>query len=587
MYNKYYQDELTFLREQGAEFARAYPKIAHMLSETGSDPDVERLLEGFAFLTGRVRQKLDGEMSELTGNLIGLLWPHYLRPVPSMSILQFDIGGRSLGETHTIPRGTTVDSARVEGTRCRFKTCYDTTIYPFSLDEVELAVPLSEPAHLRLQFSVTGGAQVDQLALNSLRLFLAGEPKISYALYLLLSNYTTKATFRALQANGVGREATVEKDAITPAGFADDEAILPYPLVSFPGYRLLQEYFALPEKYLFIDIGQLDVLSRLEIEDRFEIVVEFSRRPEDGVRVRKDNVQLYCTPVVNLFTGQADPLRVDHEKTEYLLRPQGSDRSHYEIYSVDKVVGWEQGTSEKVEYLPFFSFQHSLGPMNRTTEYYQVEIKPAVVARGTETYISFVTSEQSGVTPSTQTIAMDITATNRDLAEKLRLGEINVGTADSPSFADFRNITPVTSMITPPLAGGLFWRLISHLSLNYLSLLNPQNLRGILELYNFQALYDRQAARANELRLDGIKSLNATPDTHIFRGASVRGMKLEMEIDEDSFNGEGDLYLFASVLNRFFSLYVTMNSYSRLTVTGTRYSEVFTWAPLLGAQSLL
>jgi len=587
MYNKYYQDELTFLREQGAEFARAYPKIAHMLSETGSDPDVERLLEGFAFLTGRIRQKLEGELSEMTGSLIGLLWPHYLRPVPSMSILRFDADRRALSEAKTVERGATIESVPVDGTRCRFRTCFKTTIYPFNLEEVELAVPLSQPAHLRLRFSLTGGTDIHQLVLDHLRLFLAGEPKISYALYLWLCCYTTKVTFRAVHTGRVGQTATFGPETVTPVGFADDEAILPYPASSFPGYRLLQEYFALPEKFLFVDIHQLESLSSLDVEDRFEIVFEFSRRPDEAVRVRADNIRLFCTPVVNLFAGHADPLRIEHDKTEYLLRPQGTDRTHYEIFSIDRVVGWEQGTSDRREYLPFFSFKHSLGPTNQTTEYYQVEIKPAVVGRGTDTYISFVTGEQSGVVPPTQTIGVDITCTNRDLPEKLQVGDLKISTADSPAFADFNNITRVTPMIVPPLAGGLYWRLISHLSLNYLSLLNTRNLRGILELYNFQALYDRQAARANELRLDGIKKIDARPDTHLFLGSPVRGLAIGMEIDEESFAGEGDMYLFASVLDRFFNLYVTMNSYSRLTVKGTRYGEVFKWPPLLGAQSLL
>lgn len=587
MFNKYYQDELTYLREQGAEFARAYPRIAHMLAEGGTDPDVERLLEGFAFLSGRIRQKLDGELSELTSNLIGLLWPHYLRPVPSMSIVQFDAGQKTLTETKTIPRGTMLDSVPVEGTRCRFRTCYDTIIHPLVLEDVELVVPLSQPAHLRMRFALTGGAQIDRLALSSLRLFLAGETKISYALYLYLCHYATKVTYRAVHPDRPGQEVTLGKEAITPVGFADDEALLSYPAHAFPGYRLVQEYFALPEKFLFVDMHNLDQLAGLHIADRFEISVEFSRRPDDAVRARKDNLRLFCTPVVNLFASTADPLRVEFEKTEYLLRPQGADRTHYEIFSVDRVIGWEQGTSERREYLPFFSFSHSLGPTNQTTEYYQVEIRPAVVGRGTDTYISFVTGEQSGVAPPTPTIAVDITSTNRDLAEKLRVGDINEPTADTPAFVDFMNLTRVTPMITPPLTGGLFWRLISHWSLNYLSLMTIPNLRGVLELYNFQALYDRQAARASELRLDGIRALSTRPDTHLFHGSPLRGMAIDMEMDEDSFAGEGDLYLFASVLNRFFNLYATLNSYSRLTVKGTRHGEVYAWPPLLGAQPLL
>ncbi len=587
MYNKYYQDELTFLREEGAEFARAYPQVAHMLAEAGTDPDVERLLEGFAFLTARIRQRLDSELSELTNTMIGLLWPHYLRPLPAMTIMQFDGKAHALSDTKVVPRGTMIDSVPVEDTRCSFRTCYDTVLYPFELRGVELEVPLSKPAQLKLQFAVTGGADLSQLELSSLRLYLAGEPHISYALYRLLCREVRSVVFRAVHPDKVGREQTHPADIVTPVGFDDREALLPYPGSSFTGYRLLQEYFSLPEKFLFVDIGNLDSLGRLEIGETFEIVFEFAHAPKDTLRLKKDHIQLYCTPAVNLFATETVPLKIEHNKTEYLLRPQGKERSHYEIFSIDSVVGWEQGSADRREFEPFYSFRHELSDRTQGNDYYQIEVRPATVGRGTDTYISFVTGEQKLTSPAIQTIAIDITATNRDLPEQLHVGEIRVSTSDSPSFADFKNISPVLPSVPPPLMGGVFWRLISHLSLNYLSLVSVENLRGILELYNFRALHDRQAERAHQLRLAGLRKVTATPDSHLIRGSMMRGLAIDLELDEDSFAGDGDLYLFASILNVFFNLYVTINSYTRLTVKGIRTGEELSWPPLLGMQPIL
>jgi len=578
MFNKYYQDELTYLREMGQEFARAHPQVAHMLAETGTDPDVERLLEGFAFLTGRIRQRLDSELPELTHSLVSLLWPHYLRPLPALAIVQF-APRAALQDVQTIPRGTPLESDPVEGTRCRFRTTADVRLHPFSLDTLTLEVPLARPAALRLGFALGPQASLAAADLSPLRLFLHGEMPIVTLLYLWLVRHTRAVILRAGE-----KTVRLPAESVAAAGFDDREALWPYPPDAFAGYRLLQEYFALPERFFFVDVAGLSPLAELGVTDRFEIIIEFDQKPPDELRVKPGMLRLGCTPVVNLLNAKSAPVRVDHEKTEYRLRPDLANPQHHEIFSVDRVIGWEKGTVNEHEYEPFFSYEHT---RSNGGLYYQTRLRPATVGAGTDTYLAFSADTPSGLMPAIETITADLTCTNRNLPEKLRPGDIRVPTSESPGFAAFQSITRVTPSIAPPLEDRLLWHLMSHMSLNYLSLARVESLRSLLTVYNFPALIDRQAARTHELRLEGIAAVRARPDDMLRRGATYRGVAIELDLREDHFAGEGEMFLFASVLDRFFNLYATLNAYTRLTVRGLQKGTVYSWPPMLGQAPLV
>lgn len=585
MYNTYYQEELGFLREMGREFAAAHPAIAHMLEAAGADPDVERLLEGVAFLTGRVRQKLDDEIPELFQAIMALLWPHYLRPVPSTAVLQFMPMMEQLTGVVTIPRGTEVESIPVDGTSCRFRTCFDVEAAPIEVAAATLDTPMAQDAQFRLTIRAAGKASIPAIKLKRLRLYLADDVVRAASVYLYLLRYARWVELRNPANN---RHVRLPASAVRASGFARNEAILPYPSYSFDGYRLLQEYFTCPGKFLFIEFASLEKLALIEPTDRFEIVVPLSRRPEQELRVERDSFRPFCTPIVNLFRHAADGIRVDHTRTQYRVRPStsGAPPDHYEIYSLDKVVGLVQGEAQRREYPPLHAFQH-VGGVGKDMIYYQTRLVEAVVGEGTDTYISFVSASEENVVPPTETISIEVTASNRNLAARLKVGDVNVATSTSPEFARFRNITPVSRSLRPPLGKGLHWRLISHLSLNYLSLTSVEALRGILELYNYQALYDRQAARENVLRLEGIVALEARHGERLIRGSPVRGTILNLQMNEDNFAGEGDMYVFATVLNEFFALYASLNAFTELTVKGAKYGEVYHWPARLGQQAIL
>lgn len=607
MFNKYYQDELSFLREMGAEFAQANPKVANLLSDRSADPDVERLLEGFAFLAGQTRQKIEDELPELTHSLMGLLWPHYLRPVPSMTMIQFS-PAPEVDAVQRIPRGISIDSRPIEGTACRFRTAYDVDLAPIDLVDAELEAPMSAAHRLRLRFQLLNGVDMSQLNLNRLRLHIYGDPHVSYELFLRLRTQVSNVIIRPIIGGRARGEFALPPSVIEPVGYKPEESLLPYPEHCFSGYRILQEYFALPEKFLFVDVSGLEPLADMDVHDCFEILFEFKRPAETTIPVTANNFLLHCSPAVNLFEHDADPIRIDHTRTEYRVRPSGENLEHYEIFSVDEVVGFVPGTAERLDYEPFYTFSHFGGHAQRGRGYFQPRIRPmprpreddeeievyqlslqrdATVGHGTDTYLTFVAMDQSSAVPLAETISIGLTCTNRHLPERLNVGDIRVATGDSPEFATFHNIRKPTSSVHPPLDSGLHWRLISHLSLNFISLIDVEALRGILELYNLQAYYDQQAARENEQRLEGIEAIGMKPAEWIYQGAAIRGRAISMRMSEDHFAGEGDLYLFADVLSEFFALYASINSFTQLTVRGARRGEVYRWPRRLGQQIML
>jgi len=584
VYNKYYQDELSYLRELGREFAHAYPDAAQFIGEPGSDPDVERLLEGFSFLTARIRQKIDDELPELTHAILEMFWPHYLRPIPAMAIVQFEPLPQAAKEARTIPRGVELDSVPVDGTACRFRTAYETLLTPVTLQGLELRQ--ETPPSVRLRFRFAEGVGPKKFGADRIRLFLHGEAPVTRALYICLCRYLKSVTLRGTEGAGAGRPVVLGPEALTPIGFRPEDLLLPFPGTSFQGFRLLQEYFAFPAKFMFLDV-RMDRIAEIGEARAFEMQFDLTRLPEGMPSVSQANVLLNCTPVVNLFKHDGDPVRITHERTEYRLRPAGANSHHYEIYTIDKVTGNIQGNPKPRLYHAFFSFAHSLRPSGDDVSYYRARVEASPVGDGTDVYASFMNRDTGGKIPEVETVSFDLTCTNRQLPSKLKIGDLSVPTSSMPPIARFKNISRISPSVTPPVGGDLYWRLLSHLSLNYLTLVDIETFRGILLLYHFRALVDRPSEQALKQLLSGIKSLAATPSTRMMQGTPVRGIAVSLELDEENFAGEGELYLFSAVINEFLALYVTLNAFSQLTVKGTRYGETHQWPPRIGSRIIL
>lgn len=583
MFEKYYLGELQFLRELGDEFARAHPAAAHYLSGPSKDPEVERMLEGFAFLSARVRQKLDDEFPEITHGLFRLLWPHYLRPLPSMAILEFTPVMQALRQSQRIVRGTEVRSIDVEDTSCRFRTTSDVTIHPLSLDEVSVETRPTGSSRLRLVFRLHNQARAADLALDRLRLTFHGAPEVSRALYRHLCRDVEDA--RVVSGAGTldGPEVRAARLGIEPGGFADDEALLPWPAASMPGYRLLQEYVVLPEKFLCVDLVGLHALAGLDPSERFTVDIRFDRALAPALRPTRDDVKLFCTPVVNLFPHEADPIRLEGSQHEYRVRPSGTQPMHYEVFSVDRVCAYARGTGEGADLADFYDFT---APAEGAPPTWFLRQRPAVVDDRLDSWISFVDPDGAPVPLEAETVAVETTCTNRRLPEALRAGDVRVPSDSSPAFVQFRNLSVPTPSGAPSLGGDLPWRLVSHLALNYVPLASVDALRGVLELYHSHVQRDPRALRAHQRRLQGLSAVRSEPVDALVEGALLRGTAVTLEVLEDHFGGDGDLYLFATILNEFLSLHATMNTFTQVTVHGLQKGEVLAWPHRIGRELL-
>ncbi|SFI08820.1 type VI secretion system baseplate subunit TssF [Modicisalibacter xianhensis] len=587
MLNRYYREELNFLKLQGREFAAGNPGLSRFLSERSTDPDVERLLEGFAFLTGRLREKVEDEFPELTHSLIAMLWPNYLRPVPSMTILQFTPKWHALSETQYIPRGTSVQSIPVEGTQCRFRTSHGLALHPLEHAGIE-SQHSRDASVIELALNVHSDQPLNSLGIDGLRLHLGGDDYTARTLYLWLSHH-----LRRLELEVDGERRALSRDSLRPVGFAPEQSLLPYPRNAYQGYRILQEYLCFPRAFHFFDVMELGRQLPARPGQRLILRFVLSRTLPSDIRVRDEHVVLHCTPAINLFQHDADPIDYTGERSEYRIRPDSRQPSHHEVFSVDHVTGWlEQPTGkqrgELRRYVPFESFEHQIERgRDRIALYYRLRTRHSLRGDGFDHDIAFVRGDEQACLGAREAVSLSLTCSNRDLPERLAVGDICQPREDTPAFADVTNLTRPTPALRPALDGSLLWTLISNLSLNYLSLLDRDALCAVLRAYDFRALLDRQSERVAQRRLEGILAIDTQPIDRLHRGLPVRGLRSVMTLDPDAFGDEGALYLFGSVLARFFSLYASINSFHELEIINQSNRERYTWTSQPGQQPLM
>ena len=606
----YYERELTYVRRLGAEFAQKYPKIASRLQlEAGrcEDPHVERLIEAFALLAARVHLKLDDEFPEISQALLNLLFPHFLRPIPAATIVQFrrDPKQGKLTAGVTIPSGTTLYSKPVAGMPCKFRTVYDTTVWPIDVADARFLPPdrLDPPvksndavAALRVELAAQGGVPWAEMGLGALRFHLDAEGVIGHGLYELLLNNTVEVLLRDPDPKSRQRPIALPGGAVKAVGFDPAHALTPHPRRSFAAYRLLQEYFAFPAKFFFVEIEGLDVLNEAEFGPRVELVFLFSafertdrqEALEAGVSAR--NIRLGCAPAVNLFEQTAEPIALDQTRFEHQVIPNVRRRDDVEVFSVDRVTAAKPGSGATTDLEPFYAFRH--GAADRSQTVYWQTTRRAPYGRRAATDEVFMTLVNDSGRPRLgdfEVLTVRCTCTNGDLPSKLPFGDEKgdfdaEGAAAAPIIVALRK---PTRTIRPPLGQDVLWRLISHLSLNYLSIVEEGKgaLQEILRLYDFAGSVDASRQIAG---ISGLSSERKFSRVISENGISyVRGVKVEMELDEEQFVG-GGVYLFASIIEQFLGHYVTLNSFSQLRVTTRQRRESLReWAPRAGHRILL
>ena len=580
-----FRDELTYLRLQGREFARRNPQLAKFLGEQASDPDVERLLEGFAFLTAKLRLKIEDDFDELTHSLLQLLWPNYLRPTPSMTILRFDPVDRAITERQVLPKGMTVLSRPVDGVACQFRTCADLPIHPLCIDSV-VDEHTRDRSVVRVGLRTLSDQDLDRIDCDQLDLHLSGDDTTALTLYLWTARYLDE--LRIVVGDEVRR---LPAKNIEFPGFSEEDALLPYPRNVFDGYRILQEYFAFPKRFHYLRIRGLRSIWPAAAAQTASLEFHYSRPMPADVRLRASDIALHCVPAVNLFTHDAEPIILDGCSSDYPLVPSHGPPHAYEIFSIDRVGGSQAEGDQRGpsrEYTNFDSFQHEIERAHgRKALYFRARVDRSPVDDGLRHRIAFMRGDEDAYIGRRETISAELTCTNRQLPLALGAGDVCVRTQEIPAYATFTSLIAPTPPLRPVLDGSLHWTLISNLSLNYLSLLGADPLKAVLRAYDFAALHDVQHERHSRRRIAALGDAKSEPVNRLIKGRPVRGLRTLLELDPEGFLCEGDLYLFGTVLSHFFSLYASINSFHLLEVKNLGNNETYAWPLQRGGQPVI
>lgn len=575
MVQKYYQEELHRLRELAVEFASAHPALAPMLSGASQDPDVERMLEGTAFMTGMLREKLDDDFPEIIQGLMQLIFPHYLQPVPAATLIAFT-PKPNLAQSFTVFSGAAIDSVPVKGKPCRFRTCGDVEVHPLRITDAHIEEKIGYNPVLRMRFQLFG-LPLDKWHPQRLRLHLAGAVGEAADLHALLTRHT--AGIRLVPEEG-GRPAELPPNCLQDVIFEGQVPLMPYPGQSLPVYRLIQEYFILPEKFLYIDIFGWDRWRERGAGSRFAVEFELSGAEVLPRQLKTTDFALFVIPAINLFAHEAVPVALDHRRTEYRIVPAGKEGQHYSVFSVEKVRGIVQGTNRKKVYRPFEYF----GDVSDDTGSYFLHRRASSDNQAPEIFIGFGYPEESRI--RAETLSIDLLCTNGGLPASLQAGDICRATSTSPELCTFRNIRHPTKIAHPPLDRNLLWNLLSHMSVNLLSIMEAGNLQALLRLYVFAAMQDQGVVQANLKRIEAVRAVSCKPGNRVISGGVIRGFEIEATIHSGNFASRGDFLLFCAVLDRFFAEYAGLNSYTRLTVTDEASGGKNQWPIRIGKNQI-
>lgn len=606
---EYYERELTFLRRSGAEFGKRYDKIAQRLllePDKCDDPHVERLLEGTAFLAARVHRRLDEEFPELAEAMLANLFPQLLAPIPPISIVQM------AGKEHptTVPALTPLLTPLVPGydAPCRFRTAYPVRLLPIAVRRASFALPgdvglsddgtaqvvlVLELESLQIPFSGLGlgpddPAQTFYHGEIPLRFYLSGPQQ--FLLYDVLLDYTFANHRHQVQVRPAGEKGPGVPIELRPVGFHSDELLLPGSVQALVGYRILQEYFAFPKKYLFFDLLGFSGAVCRNLGNRMEVLFCLQREPPRQMVLSADDFRLGCTPIVNLFAHRCDEIHLDQTRVEYTVIPDVRRRSSIEVFSIDKVAGSAPDGSEPVQVQPFYGLKYGSTASDQSLFF---AARRREGRDGSDVYLSLVDLAFDPARPPWTRLYTWATCTNRSLAAKLPLGGSQRPTGGSrdmhPQGVAAEAISALyclerpTPSLRPQLGKGSLWRLISHLCLNHLSIENPAALRELLKIYSF---VNPELVQNEVAGIQGLSVQRTVARARDGMPGFCRGLELRLQLDDDCYVGRS-AFLFASVLERFFAEYVSINSFTQLVLYSGEQRVSRRWPPRAGDQVLL
>ncbi len=615
----YYMAELAYLHSAGSQFAQRYPRVADALdlsAEGSSDPQIQRLIESFAFLTARLQRSYDAALPEVPAALLDLLYPQLTAPIPSMSIAAFTTDPKQNFSTAgiTVPRGTVLfaDAEPVaaqaatggEALTCRFRTGYPVTLWPIEIADARLE-PRSQFAYrflddrpevqrvLRIRLRCLGNRRFGEFAPPSLR-FCLPPPNIGReAIYQLLFTELRGIAIAPVDDAASAPELApadarlLEAAQLSAVGFGPDEDLLPCPPASHQAYRLLQEYFAFPDKFLFFDIGALPQ-GVLGEGTQADLLLLLAAQPPQTLVLNAASFALGCTPIINLFSRITEPIRLDHARLEYRLVADSLREGSTEIHSITRVSSSlaREGRGQTIQ--PLLSIRHA-DATGAGGAHYLARRQPMAHARfgGSEMLLSFVDPDLDPALPAEDTVFAHVLCTNRGLAEQIGRDTRMRLEIDVP-VASIACLSRPTRQVPPPRTGGTLWRLVSHLSINQLSMADGADNAAVLR--EMMLLYCPGGEMTSARRIAGLTHLAARRVVrHIgadaWRGF-CRGSEITLEFDEAAFAGSS-AWLAGAVLSRFFGLYAAVNSFTELVMKSRQGEKTWRWPALTGQQIVL
>ena len=607
---RYYEEELVGFHRQAQDFRAKYPAAAGQLrlgSNQSADPHVERLIQSFSFLNARIRKKLDDDFPELTDALLSILYPHYIAPVPSIATVQLQPESSNLQPTGLeVPRHSGLRTAPVDGVPCRFRTCYPVKLWPVEISSTQvytapfpdwIHLPTGCSAMMSITLQATGGHSFAGLDLQQLRFHLNGDQQFVAKLYQLIFNDTVSVEF-CDPGDEKNRIALNPDNYLSQVGFSADEALLPYPKNSFVGYQLLTELFSYPQKFAYFDLGGFAETRRFSLARELQIRFYLKSTPDRfETELTKDAFKLGCTPIVNLFKKICEPISLTQKKFKYRVTPDVHHPESFEVYSIDRLECADPH-NQKI-YHPFYSFQKPLNKDGTETFWYASRVESQLPNdHGSDNYLHLVDPDFDPTVPAEAAMTVTATCTNRDLPIQLQQSHVPIDfTFDSA--IPLKKVECLSAPSTPlrsSLRRRAHWKLISHLTLNHLSIANTEDaldsLKQILHLYDFSSREScSRLAALNQQMVEGIKSIQSRRVTRRIGnncdGAFCCGMQIEINLDEDKYIGVG-AFLFSSVLRHFFTKYSSINSFVELLVkTEQRNEPLRHWPHLLGEEQVL
>lgn len=615
-----YNAELQHLRYTAAEFASLYPKVAGRLAldregrEVCPDPFVERLLEGCAYLSARVQAKLEAEFPRFTQTLLETVYPHYLAPVPSMAVVRFEVGKQAgqLADGYVLPRETKLRSilGRDERTACEFRTAHAVTLWPIRIIEAQyytrdvgaLELPKELNARAAIRLRLESSDPLASLKLDQLPIFLRGADEVPVRLYEQIFARGCGIAVRAVGSAQRQPYSTLPPSCVRRAGSREDEALLPADPRGFSGYGLLREYFAFPQRFLFVELSGLNPALR-RCEGRVVDLVLPLREPEIRLENRVDAgcFELFCTPVVNLFSKRTDRIQLSDRFSEFHVVADKTRPLDFEIYRLESVTGYGTRSGEEQQFQPFYLAHDTTV---KTPAFYTSHRVPRVLTAkeqrhgrvssysGSEVYVSLVDPAAAPYRHDLRELGITALCTNRHLPLQMARGlsSTDFTLEENAPVEAVRCLSGPTAPRPSTAEGNLAWRTISHLALNYLSLVDLDGARGAAPLRDMLNLYCREGDAHMRREIEGLVSARAKAIVRrVERSGPIafaRGLEVTVRFDETAFEGSG-VFLLGAILEQFFARYVSMNSFTETVIETEQRGEIVRWLPQLGRKPLI